>query len=86
MKVWPTLHNKKVNIFLDVEDLCLFMDAAMTVLVRKTQKCLADMDSQTRNLINNTSMHTELRCYPRSDVNSMSEVYFYSAIGDNRLT
>ena len=59
MTVRPTLCNKKVKTFVEVKDLCLFMDAAMTVSVCKTQKCLADMDSGTGNLINNAAVHTE---------------------------
>ena len=59
MTVRPTLCNKKVKTFVEVKDLCLFMDAAMTVSVCKARKCLADMDSQTGNLINNAAVHTE---------------------------
>ena len=59
MTVGPTLCNKKVKTFVEVKDLCLFMDAAMIVALCKTRKCLADMDSQTGNLINNAAVHAE---------------------------
>ena len=55
MTVRPTLCNKKVKTFVEIKDLCLFVDAAMTVSLCK---CLADMDSRTGNLINNAAVHT----------------------------
>ena len=88
MGVRPTLCNKKVKTFMEVKDLCLFMEATMTVSLCKTRKCLADMDSLTGNLINNTAVHarmtllSQVRCILH--VRGLVSVVLLAIIGENK--